>query len=227
MRDQIVAEYPEVAPYTEVLPVYHNLGTWRDLEPTFSLHERYPQFKFIMLHVTGMQAHSYTDRVLNSVAFTLNRYPTVGLIVVGSGPMRAALEKQVINLGIQRQVVFESSQQDIISHMKSANILIHLAESPQEEEVILQAATVKLPMIAVQGGLAGELFTDGESAFLCPSGDIGCVSSRINAFLNENQARARFALNAQETVFERIEQDYAAYMRAYTNSIERCIAKES
>ncbi len=227
IRDYIIGEHPELTPYTEVLPVYHNLAVWRDLAPTMSLHERYPQFKFIMLHITSMQAHSYTDRVLNSVAFTLNRYPTVGLVIVGSGPMRAALEKQVITLGIQRQVVFEAAQQDIIGHMKSANILIHLSESPTEEEIILQAATVKLPMIAVAGGLAGELFVDGESAFLCPSGDIGCVSSRINAFLNENQARARFALNAQETVFERIEQDYASYMRAYTSSIERCVVKES
>ncbi len=227
IRDRLIEEYPELAPFTEVLPVYHNLTTWRDLEPTMSLHDRYPQFKFIILHVTSMQAHSYTDRVLNSVAFTLNRYPAVGLVIVGSGPMRAALEKQVITLGIQRQVVFEAAQHDIISHMKSANILIHLSESPTEEEIVLQAATVKLPMIAVQAGIAGELFVDGESAFLCPPGDIGCVSSRINAFLNENQARARFALNAQETVFERIEQDYASYLRAYTSSIERCVVKES
>lgn len=227
IRDRIVETYPDLTPYTEVLPVYHNLTTWRDLPPTFSLHERYPQFKFIMLHVTSMQAHSHTERVLNGAAFTLNRYPTVGLVIVGSGPMRAALEKQVISLGIQRQVVFESVQQDIISHMKSANILIHLSESSEEEEIILQAAAAKLPMIAVQAGLAGELFVDGESAFLCPLGDVGCVSSRINAFLNENQARARFALNAYEAVFERIEQDYTAYLRAYTSSIERCAEKAS
>jgi glycosyltransferase involved in cell wall biosynthesis len=227
LKERIIEEYKDLEGVTEALPIYHNLTTWRDISPSFDLHQRYPQFKFIILHVSGMQAHSYTDRVLNGAAFTLKRYPTVGLVIVGSGPMRAALEKQVITLGIQRQVVFESMQDDVISHMKTANILIHLSESAEEEDVLLKAATVKLPMIASASGLAGELFTDGESAFLCPQGDVGCISSRINTFLNENQARSRFALNAQEIIFERIEQDYGAYLEAYKTSIERCVAVRS
>lgn len=224
LKEHIVHEYKDLREVTEVLPLYHNLSTWRDLSPTFNLHERYPQFKFIMLHISDMQAHSYTDRVLNGAAFTLKRYPTVGLVIVGSGPMRSALEKQAVNLGIQRQVVFEPAQADVVSHMKTANILIHLSESAEEEDVLLKAAAVKLPMIATNSGLAAELFVDGESAFLCPPGDVGCVSSRINTFLNENQARSRFALNAQEIVFERIEQDYGVYLAAYKESIERCVA---
>lgn len=224
LRNQIVGEYPELHDFTEVLPTYHNLSVWRDLTPAFSLRERYPHFKFIMLHVSAMQSRSHSIEVVSGVAPILKRYPTVGLVIVGNGPLRSALEKQVIGLGIQNQVEFEPTPNEVISHMKSANILIHLSEDPEEDETILQAAAVRLPMITNTEGLAGELFTEGESAFMCANADPTCVSMRINTFLNENESRARFGLNAQEIVFERIEQDYGAYLDAYRGSIERCMA---
>ncbi len=222
VRNHILYEHTNLQETTETLPQYHDLAAWRDVTPTFDLHDRYPQFKFIMLHISAMQAQSHTDRVIQGVARTLLQYPTVGLVVVGSGPLRAAIEKLVMTLGLQRQVVFEPYTEDVISYMKTANVLIHLSESPEEDEVVLEAAAVKLPMILPNSGLAFELFSDGEAAFLCPVDDPSCVSSRINTFLNENMTRTSFAMNAQEIVFDRIEQDYQAYLRAYQSSIERC-----
>jgi glycosyltransferase involved in cell wall biosynthesis len=147
--------------------------------------------------------------------------------MVGNGPLRSHLEHQAIALGIQKQVEFESMPTEIISHMKSANILIHLSEDGGEDDLLIEAAVAKLPIIANAFGLAGKLFVDGESACLCSFDDIECVSDNINRYLNENQDRARYALNASTTVFERIEQDYGAYLVAYNQSIERCLAKES
>jgi glycosyltransferase involved in cell wall biosynthesis len=223
VRDQILFEHKKLKDVIEELPVYHDLSAWRDYVPTFNLHDRYRQFKFIMLHISSMQAYSHTDRVIHGVARTLLQYPTVGLVIVGSGPMRTAIEKLVTSLGLQRQVVFEPLQGEVLSHMKTANVLVHLSDSREEDEIILQGATVKVPMILSNTGLAAELFSDGNSAFLCPSDDSSCVSNRVNTYLNENLARTSFALNAQEIVFERIEQDYQAYLRAYKNSIERCV----
>lgn len=227
VRASLLEEYPKLASCTEVLPTYYNLRAWRDTVPTFKLTERYPQIKFIMLHVSSMQVRSHTSEVVISVAGLLHRYPTIGLVIVGSGPLRAAIEKQVISLGIQNQVKFEPMTEDVISHMKSAHILIHLSEDSEEDYVVLQAATVRLPMVASVASIANSLFIDGESALLCQSTDTMQVGRRINLLLNENQTRTRLALNAQETVFERIEQDYAAYLRAYRESIERCIQTES
>lgn len=227
VRNEILHEHRSLAGLVEVLPVYHNLSVWRDFTPAFNLHERYPQFKFIMLHISAMQPHAHTDQVLAAAAPTLLRYATVGLVIVGSGPLRAAIEKQVVALGLQRQVAFEPSQQEVLSHMKSANVLLALDETAEGDDIVLMAATVKLPMVTVRGGLAEELFVDGESAFLCAPGDVNCIGTRINTYLNENLARTRFALRAQETVFERVEQNYNAYLEAYRNSVERCIAGES
>ena len=220
---KISAEYPDISPYVETLPLYYNLAVWRDMIPSMNLKERYPHFKFIILHISNMSARSHTEEVVSGVAPLIRMYPTIGLVIVGNGPYRGALEKQVITLGIQRQVEFEPVPDEVISHMKSANVLIHLSEDPAEDGVVLEAASVKLPMIASTANIAGTLLKDSESAFLCDGANTACVSQRLKAFLNDNLSRTRFAMNAQEAVFERIEQDYTAYLAAYRSSVERCI----
>ena len=222
-RHAVIIENADLESRTELLPSYYNLEAWRDFVPTFNLREKYPQFKFIILHVSSMRANSHSKEALFGAAKLLRRYPTIGLIMVGNGPLRPMLERHAIALGLQKQIEFEPTPPEVLSYMKSAHILLHLSEDGSEDEVILEAAVAKLPMIANVSGLAGKLFIDGESACLCAPNDVACVADNINRYLNENQDRSRFALNASEIVFERIEQDYSAYLESYRSSIERCI----
>lgn len=223
LRTKVTEAYPEHGEVTEALPLYYNLEVWRDMTPTVNLKERYPQFKFIILHISGMHARSHTIEVIHGAAPLLRMYPTIGLVIIGNGPYRSAVEKQVIALGVQSQIAFEPVPDEVISYMKSANVLVHLSDDPAEDTVVLEAAAVKLPVIASGENIAGTLFVHNESAFLCNGPDPACVSHHLRAFLNDNLSRTRFAMNAQEAVFERIEQDYAAYLRAYRASIERCV----
>lgn len=224
-RQIILEEYASTKSTVEVLPVYYNLRAWRDFVPTVSLREMYPRFKFIILHVSLMNAQSHTDHVLNGATKLIRTYPTVGLIIVGNGPLRSSLERRAISLGIQKQVEFLPMPQELISYMKSANVLVHLSENSEEEDVLLEAAVSRLPIIATTHGLAGSLFTDGDSAFLCSHDDTACISARLNQYLNDNNNRSRFALNANALVFDRIVQDYDAYLLSYKESIERSIVE--
>ncbi len=224
LRAQVLAEHPRLGEErVETLPMYYDLEAWRDTTPSFDLKTRYPQFKFIILHISTMHARSHTSEVIQGAMPLLRMYPTIGLVIVGNGPLRASIEKQVIGLGIAHKVEFEPTPSELISHMKSAHVLVHISEDPEEDTVVLEAATVKLPIIGSKANIAGTLFTHGESAFLCESADPATVSQYLKMFLNDNLARTRLGMDAQEIVFERIEQDYAAYLNAYRSSIERCV----
>ena len=226
-RTELLSRYSKYGITVELLPSYYDLDAWRDLAPSVNLKERYPQFKFIMLHISSMRAVSHTDEVLNGVAPILRRYPTIGLVVLGNGPLRSHLEHQVIALGLQNQVEFEPMPTEVVSHMKSANLLLHVSDDGAEDDIVLAAATVRLPMVANASGLAGKLFVDGESASLCASTDSTCITQNINRLLNENQTRTHFAISAFETVFERVEQDYGGFLGSYRDSIERSVVEHS
>ncbi len=222
-RQAIIAEYPRLESMTEILPSYYNLDSWRDVEPMINLHEKYPRFKFILFHISSMRAPSHSYDVIRGASKILRRYATVGLVIVGNGPLRHTLERQAIALGLQKQIEFESYTPDVLSYIKTANVYIHLSEDGSEDEFLLQAAVAKLPIIANKKGIAETLFVDGESACLCAPEDVTCISESINRYLNENQDRTRFGLSASEAVFDRIEQDYGAYLESYAQSVERCM----
>lgn len=226
-RQAVIFENKKLEGVTELLPNYYNLEAWKDFAPTNGLHEKYPQFKFIILTISSLRTSSHSMEVLLGCSQILRQYPTVGLVIVGSGPLRAQLEKTAIALGLQSQIEFEPMPAEVISYMKSANALVHLSEDSQEDNLILEAAVSKLPMVANISGLAGKLFVQGESAALCDIHDPKCIQESINNYLNRNQDRTIFAQAASEIVFDRIEQDYSVYVRAYAQSIERCMVAVS
>lgn len=223
LKDRIVEKYRDLKDYTEVLPVYYNLTFWRDATPAFDLRTRYPQFKFIVLHVSEMNVEAHTDWAISGIARILKRYPTIGMVVVGDGPERSTLEKHAIKLGVQNQVLFEPKTSDLTSHLKSAHALLHTSDASAQERVLLHAAAVELPIVSCVQGLAGELFIDGDSALLCPIDSPPCYGEKLNTLLNENQLRKKIGMNAQNVVFSRVEQDYGSYLQAYKASIERCL----
>ena len=226
-RQAVIEENDSLEPSTQLLPSYYDLQAWRDLSPTVNLREQYPQFKFIILNISSMHASSHAGDVMLGAAKILRRYPAIGLVMVGNGPLRTQLERQAIALGLHSQIEFTPMPTEVVSYMKSAHVFVQLSEDGAEDDLLLEAAVSKLPIIANANGLAGKLFVDNESACLCAPTDSECIADKINMYLNENQVRARFALNANETVFERIEQDYSAYLQAYGTSIERCLVEAS
>lgn len=223
LKERVVEKYKDLEEYTEVLPTYYNLKGWQEAKPTFDLHTRYPQFKFIILHPTRMRMGSNTALALRGMSRVLRRHPSVGLVIVGEGPENVSLKKEVMRLELQNQVVFEPIPSDMTSHMKTANVLLHTSEEPDEEVSLIHAAAVELPIVSILEGLSGELFVDGVSAFLCPIQSPPCFGEKVNRLLNENPLRVDMALRAKDVVFSRIEQDYGTYLEAYKASIERCL----
>lgn len=226
LHDKLIESLPMLARRTEVFPLYHNLNAWKDAQPVFTLKERYPAFSFFLLSISAMTDRSRTDDVLRSVSPILKRYPNITLILVGDGPNKEELMRCAVTYGIGTQVQFEPATNDLVSHMKTANLLVHLSEDAEEDYVVFQAAAVGLPIVTGASGVLGELFLDEENAFVCPNDSTTCVTGKINTFLSHNDLRVRFAMNAKDMIFERIEQDYGAYLKAYQASIERCIREE-
>lgn len=222
-RDAVIQEKESLAEVTELFPHYYTLDAWKDSVPTMSLHERYPQYKFIILHITTMHTSDHTTEVISASAKILRLYPALGMVVVGNGPLRAACERLVLFFEIQNQVQFELTPPEYLSHMKSANVFIHVSEDATQDDLILMAAMAKVPIIGNKDSLSGKLFVSNHSALLCPPDSIDCIAQSINQYLNENLSRTTFVNRAYDSVIGRVDQNYDAYLASYVSSIERCI----
>ena len=223
MQKRIIEKYHLTQSQVEVLPIFYDIAAWKEVKPIINVKRLYPKFKFVLLHVSAMNEFSHTDAVIDGLFYILRQYPTIGLVIVGNGPDREELEARVRGYKLSEQIKFETGEVDVLSFIKTSQVLIHTSEETTQDKIILQAAISEVPIICGNVGLASELFVDEESVLLCPVDSPPCFGEKVNRILNQNPLRQKLAMNAESEVTDRMEQDYGAYMGAYQGSIERCL----
>lgn len=172
-----------------------------------------------------MNTHARTEALLLALAKVLRAHPYTGLVIVGSGPLRSHLEDLVITHGLEKQIEFEAMPQDLGSHLKTADVLVH--SSLDADTVLIQAALAKLPIITHASPFASQLFVHGGSAYLCTSLDCAPIAEKIAVFLSTEQAHNHFTYNARRAANQWVERTYQSYRQAYIESIQRCLSESS
>ena len=94
-------------------------------------------------------------------------------VLVGDGPQRSALEREIAAAGLQRQVVLwgRASSEDLHAWYRAATVFVHPTLYEGSSLVTLEAMAHRLPIIATRaGGLPDKVF-DGVNGWLVPPGD--------------------------------------------------------
>lgn len=203
----------------EVLPKFYNFSGYLSAQPSFDLHDTYKDYVFIILTFGPLTADSYLHDVFASLHQTLHN-PRIGLIVIGDGPAKDLFKEKVAILGIEQNVIFKSSTDDLISHYKTADVLVEVGTTRESEEHIMRSAAAGLPIIAVETELRNDLFKDGHSAFLCAKEEVQCIGQRLTKFLNSPALRKQFARQGEQITRDRLIENPESYYRAYRDTIE-------
>lgn len=213
--------YPSCATASELLPVYYDLQAWKNIASKVDIRTEFPQFNFIILHITAMRNISHTTEVIQGVAPVLRKYPKIGLLIVGEGPLRAHYEKEIIVQKIQKQVEFIPRPNEYISLMKASHILVHLSDDTSEDEVLYEAGVTRLPIVCTQTGTGKTLFKDNHSALMVMPNDIEAITKKVEQYISNNNDRTQFALEALQIVTRETTQDYEQYLRDYAESVTK------
>lgn len=187
--------------------------------------DAFPQFSFTVLFIGKLDHESTLFRTIDACRGIL-RSPSIGLVVLGKGPHQKEFKQRAEILGIEKQVIFKEDESQLINYMHSANVLMCTDTTEASDEVVIKAAAAGLPLIAAKTDLRSDLFTDGESAFLCDKEDTIAFAKRLGQFLNDNSLRTQFAQNARDIIKTRLHEDPGAYAIAYRDSIEQVLIDE-
>lgn len=151
------------------------------------------------------------------LARLLPRHPGLRLVIVGDGPLRGELERDVRQRGLTARVVFTGS----VPHERAAEILsgfdIALAPYPPTEHEfyfsplkLFEYLACGLPVAAARLGQIAEVVRDGETGLLYPAGDVAALTAACDRLLSEPALRRRLGQAAAREIRDRYTWDHNA-----------------
>ena len=216
---QILESYLPGIRDVRVLPQFHNFKSFLHAEPSFNVHDRYKDFHYIALAFGPLTVDSHLHDTFAAFNLIL-RNPHIGLVVIGRGPAKKMFEEKASLLGIKRNVVFLSDAPDLVSYLKTADVLVQTDTSRGSEDVVLQAAAAGLPIVMYETDMRADLFDDGESGSLSEKGDVQGIYEGVKSLLNNIALRTRYKDAARHMIETRLVEDKDVYHRALRDSIE-------
>jgi glycosyltransferase involved in cell wall biosynthesis len=119
--------------------------------------------------------------------------PTGGFTasIVGDGPERAALERQLAALGLEGRVRIEGERDDVPARLADSEIFVLSSRSEGMPVSVLEAMAAGVPVVASAVGGVDELVVDGQTGLLVPPADSEALAAALAVLLADAGLRRR------------------------------------
>jgi glycosyltransferase involved in cell wall biosynthesis len=123
------------------------------------------------------------------------------LVIVGDGPQREALGRQVATLGIGERVRFAGQQDDVAPWLAALDAFA-LPSTAHEgvPQALLQAMFAGVPAVTTDAGAIPEIAHAGSTAVVVPREDADALAAALDALLDDPARGRALAGNARELV---------------------------
>lgn len=160
--------------------------------------------------------------LVEAMARILPEVPRARLLIVGGGPLEEELAAQVHQLDLEGHVVLTGIRTDVARLMSASTALVMSSLREGLPMVVLEAASLSVPMLLTDVGGIAEAVTDGESALLVPPGSADVLAEKMTELARDphlcqrlgHQARRRyverFSLSAMVDAYEALYLDSMA-----------------
>jgi glycosyltransferase involved in cell wall biosynthesis len=117
--------------------------------------------------------------------------PDASGVVVGDGPLRAALEARAAELGVAGRLQLPGWSDDARSRLPDFDVFVLPSRYEGFPLSIIEAMLAGLPVVATDVGSIREAVVDGETGLLVPSGDAAALTAALRRLVDDPGLRAR------------------------------------
>jgi L-malate glycosyltransferase len=184
-----------------VIPNFLDCAEWQrrpDPELRARICAAYPDAS-VLIHVSNFRPVKRVGIVVEVFRRVLERRDAV-LVMVGDGPDRAPLEREVEALGLQGRVQFVGEQHDLVPWLSSADVFLLPSAQESFGLAALEAMACEVAVVASRVGGLPEVIEDGKTGFLCPPDAIDLMASRVVDLLSDAALRHRIGCASAERV---------------------------
>lgn len=155
------------------------------------------------LLLVGRLVHQKGADLLLDALSDLSEY-SWQLTLVGDGPQRPHLEAQAARLGLQARVYFADwlEGEALVAAYQQANLFVFPSRHEGMPNVVLEAMSAGLPVVASRIAGNEELVVDGETGLLIPPEDVDALRRALETLLLDADLRQRMGAAARARVEE-------------------------
>jgi glycosyltransferase involved in cell wall biosynthesis len=213
------------SPRITVLPVFVDTEKFINTPPSFNLHQEYKGFDFLVLVVARLEKEKNVIRAIRLVEKVMNDKLnlSIGLVIVGSGSEKASLQNYVKRAGLDSMIFFRGWQNDMVSHYKTADLLLVTSLYEGYPLMFIEAAASGCPILTPDIGSASDTLFSW-NAIICPEGDDECLFRNLKNLASERVLRETFLTTARTGVsrmkFPAKEEYLAEYKKMWETAAE-------
>jgi phosphatidylinositol alpha-1,6-mannosyltransferase len=174
-----------------------NAGLRENVRQKFGLGQDTP----VLISVAALEERKGIQWVIQAMPSVLRELPTTQYWVLGEGPHRVELERQVCQLGLQNSVLFKGFQPDVADYLAASDIALMLSRGEASSFSVLEAAAFGLPVISSCNEPFPELIQPDWGQMVLET-DPQQVSQAILACLSDCTSRKSKGLQARRYVVE-------------------------
>ena len=141
----------------------------------------------------------HVNKAFDILLEALTRVPNAYLWIAGDGPLRAELEKLAEKLAVKPRVRFLGWRDDVSSLLQTADIFVCPSRHEPLGNVILEAWSQNVPVVAADSYGPGTLIEHLVSGVLVPVDDAVTLSRAIRSVIEDDDLRAEISLRGRES----------------------------
>jgi glycosyltransferase involved in cell wall biosynthesis len=137
--------------------------------------------------------------LLKATARVAERHDPLRLVLVGSGPLEGALRESTKALGLDKQVMFAGSRDDVTSLMPAFDVFALSSRNEGLPIALLEAMGSGVPCVATAVGGVPEVVTDGHEGLLVRPEDPAALADALSTMLCAANVREEAGAHAAWT----------------------------
>jgi glycosyltransferase involved in cell wall biosynthesis len=143
-----------------------------------------PRREVVLLNVGRLSAEKGQDLLLRAIAALRSEFPGIRLKFAGIGPLENALREQARALRLEDRVEFLGYVANMPSLYMASDLVVQSSLTEGLPNVILEAAYLRVPIVATAVGGTDEVVSHGRSAWLLRPGSLDELTAGLREYLS-------------------------------------------
>jgi glycosyltransferase involved in cell wall biosynthesis len=143
----------------------------------------------VVVTVSSLRPEKAHDVAVATARRLLPAFPSLRLVVVGDGPLRARVERDAAPLG--DRVVLAGYRPDVMAVLDAADVLLHPSRADTLPTAVIEALACSVPVVATRVDGIAEIVADGAGALVAPPPTAAAFATALAPLLADEALRRR------------------------------------